>query len=121
MFPTFGLDKLAAQIIAAVVCVGLVVGGYYWWKHTVKAEALAEWNQKQVEIVQKEQQKLIQNLTVINENQIRIIDQLEAQNKILDQKFKDLSEYLDSSETTKKYKGTSSSDVLKRTFKELNR
>lgn len=121
MFPTFGLDKVVAQIVGVVILIVLLTGGYYYWKHSVKQEALAEWNKAQVEQVQKEQQRLIQNLTVIDKNQALIMKELEHQNQLLDKKFQDLEEYLNKDSTIKEYKGKSSSDVLKRTFKELGR
>lgn len=121
MFPTFGLDKVVAQIIGGVLLLGLLVGGYYYWKHSVKQEALVEWNKAQVEQVQKEQQKLIENLTVIDKNLAVIKKELEYTKKILDDKFKDVDEYLAKDSTKNEYKNKPSSDVLKRTFKELNR
>lgn len=121
MFPLFGLDKVAAQAIGVVLLIVTLIGGYYYWKHTVKAEALAEWNKAQVEQVQKEQAKLIENLTVINKNQENILKQLDTQKQALEKRFGDLDEYLSKDSTTKEYKTKPSSDVLKRTFKELGR
>lgn len=121
MFPTFGLDQVAAKIIGAVLLVLLLVGGYYYWKHTVKTEALLEWNKAQQEQVAKEQQKLLQDLTEINKSQQKILSELDAQNQVLEKKFADLDEYLNKDSTVKQYKGKGSSDVLKRTFKELNK
>ena len=121
MFPTFGLDQVAAKIIGAVLLVLLLVGGYYYWEHTVKTEALLEWNKAQQEQVAKEQQKLLQDLTEINKSQQKILSELDAQNQVLEKKFADLDEYLNKDSTVKQYKGKGSSDVLKRTFKELNK
>ena len=121
MFPTFGLDQVAAKIIGVVLLILTLVAGYYYWKHTVKAEALAEWNKAQVEQVQKEQQKLIENLTIINEKQQTILKELTTQRQALEKKFGDLEDYLNSGVAAKTYNGKASSDVLKRTFKELNK
>lgn len=121
MFPTFGLDKVVAQIIGVAILLVLLVGGYYWWKHSVKAEALAEWNQKQIEQVQKEQRELIKDLTEVAENQKVLLDEMRRANEVLDNKFAELEGYLNSKQVATKYKSTSSSDVLKRTFKELGR
>lgn len=121
MFPLFGLDKVAAQAIGVVLLIVTLIGGYYYWKHTVKAEALAEWNKAQVEQVQKEQAKLIENLTIIDKNQKEILKELSTQRSALEKKFGDLDEYLNKESTNNEYKNKPSSDVLKRTFKELNK
>ena len=121
MFPTFGLDKVVAQIIGVAILLVLLVGGYYWWKHSVKAEALAEWNQKQIEQVQKEQRELIKDLTEVAENQKILLDEMKRANDALDTKFAALETHLNSKQVIAKYKGTSSSEILKRTFKELGR
>lgn len=121
MFPLFGLDQVAAKIIGIVLLILALVGGYYYWKHTIKAEAMAEWNKAQVEQVQKEQQKLIENLTIINEKQQTILKELTTQRQALERRFGDLEDYLNSGVAAKAYHGKASSDVLKRTFKELNK
>ena len=121
MLSLFGLDKVAAEIIGGVILIVLLVGGYYYWKHSVKTEALLEWNKAQQEQVQKEQQKLIQDLTEIDKTQKQILADLKARNFFLEKKFEDLETYLNRPDTVKAYKGKGSSDVLKRTFKELNK
>lgn len=117
----FGLDKVAAQAIGVVILLVVLTGGYYWWKHSIKAEALAEWNQKQIEQVQKEQRELIQDLTEVAKNQKTLLDEMAKQSEMLDKKFSDLETYLNSKQVAVKYRGTKSSDVLQRTFKELGR
>lgn len=121
MFSFFGLDKVAAEIIGVVILVVLLVGGYYYWKHSIKTEALLEWNKAQQEQVAKEQQKLIQDLTEINNTQKLILSDLKTRNLLLEKKFEDLETYLNRPDTVKAYKGKGSSDVLRRTFKELNK
>ena len=121
MLSLLGLDKVAAQIIGGVILVVLLIGGYYYWKHTVKTEALLEWNKAQQEQVAQEQQKLIKDLTEINKQQQDILAEVRAQNQALEKKFSDLDEYLNKDSTVRKYKGKESSEVLKRTFKELNK
>jgi len=121
MFSLFGLDKVAAQIIGIITLVVLLVGGYYYWKHTIKTEALLEWNKAQQEQVAKQQQKLIQDLTEINKTQKELTAELKARNEALEKKFNELDEYLNKDSTARAYKGKGSSDVLKRTFKELNK
>lgn len=121
MFSFFGLDKIAAEIIGGITLIVLLVGGYYYWKHTVKTEALLEWNKAQQEQVAKEQQKLIHDLTEIDKTQKQILGDLKDRNFYLEKKFEDLETYLNRPDTVKTYKGKGSSDVLRRTFKELNK
>lgn len=121
MLSLFGLDKIATQIIGIIILIVLLVGGYYYWKHSVKTEALLEWNKKQQEQVAREQQELIKDLTEINNEQKKIFTELKARNDFLEKKFGELEDYLNRPDTVKKYKGKESSDVLKRTFKELNK
>jgi hypothetical protein len=121
MFPTFGLDQVAAKIIGVGLLDIMLIAGYYYWKHTVKTEALLEWNKAQQEQEAKEQQKLNQDLTEINKTQQNILGELRNQNMALEKKFNDLDGYLNKDSTVKQYKGKGSSDVLRRTFKELNK
>ena len=121
MFPMFGLDKVAAQAIGVVALLVFLVGGYYWWAHSIRTEALQEWNQKQIEQVQKEQRELIRDLTEVAKNQKTLLEEMSKQSEMLDKKFSDLETYLNSKQVAVKYKGTKSSDVLQRTFKELGR
>lgn len=121
MFPTFGLDKVVAQAIGIGTLIVLLTGGYFWWKHSVKQEALAEWNKSQIEQVQKEQRELIEDLTEVAKTQKALLQEMKNRNEILDKKFSEIDTYLDSNPVRQKYKNSKSSDVLKRTFKELGR
>lgn len=120
MFSLFGLDKVAAQILGLVLVLGLLVAGYYWWVGSIKREALLEWNKQQVEIVRKENEKFIENLTEVNKNQEKIIKDLNTEKQALEKKYEDLEKHLNSPVIVEKYRKKPTSDVLKRTFKELN-
>ncbi len=121
MFSLFGLDKVAAQIIGIIILIVVLTGGYFWWKHSVKQEALLEWNKNQQEQVVKEQKELIEDLTEVAQTQKVILDEVRKRNDFLEKRFSELEIYLNRPDTVKKYKNTQSSDVLKRTFKELNK
>lgn len=121
MFPTFGLDKVAAQILGIILVVGLLIAGYYWWVNSIKQEALQEWNRQQIETVRKENEKFIQKLSEVNKNQEKIITDLKSQNDALEKQFEELEKHLNSPVIIEKYRTKPTSDVLKRTFKELNR
>jgi uncharacterized protein YoxC len=117
----FGLDRIVIYIIGAALLLLAVFGGYQYWKYTVKREALAEWNRQQIEIVQKAQQEYIQKTEELKKEQKKIVNDLAKQRRDLDRKFDSLEKYLDSPKTVKHYRDRKSSEVLKRTFKELGR
>jgi flagellar capping protein FliD len=120
MFPTFGLDKIAAQLLGIVLCLGTLIAGYYWWVGSIKRDAMREWNNKQIEIVKQENEKYVKQLTEVNQNQEKTIQDLKKQNDDLAKRFESLDRHLNSPIIIKKYKDKPTSDVLKRTFKELN-
>lgn len=119
MFNLFGLDKVALQIIGVILSTLLVVGIYYWWKWGIEKDAMNKWNKMQVELVQKENQKTVETLKQINEDKQKEIRQLELRNVTLEKKLQNLKSYVDSPEAKKKYKDIPSSEILKRTIREL--
>jgi peptidoglycan hydrolase CwlO-like protein len=121
MFPTFGLDKIVAQLIGIGLVLALIVGGYFWWESSVRKEALRDWNFKQIQQVQKENENFMNKLGEVNKKQEEITKELDGINERMDKKFEELTTHLNSPETIKKYHDKPASDVLKRTFKELNK
>lgn len=121
LFSILGLDKILGKILWAVIIAGVLFVGYHYWINKVKREAQQEWNQKQIEQVQKENQKFIEHLTEVNKNQEKIIDDLSKQKNDLEKKYGDLEKHLNDPVVVKKYIKKPTSDVLKRTFKELSR
>lgn len=117
----FGLDKVALQIIGVIVLVFLLIGGYYWWKWGVEKDAMKKWNDKQIELVQQENQKVVENLNKINEDAKALNRELEAENAQLHKRLDGLKAHVRSPEVRKQYQDKPASDVLKRVIKELSR
>ena len=92
----------------------IVGGGYYVWKNSVEDAAVAELRVQQLEAELKTQEKLVEDLTAINKEGNEIIAGLKQKEIDLNQKLRDLDSYLSTHKDDKE-----SSEVLKRTFKEL--
>ena len=109
MFNSWSINLIAAIILS------LIFGGGYWvWKNSVEDAAIAELKVKQLEIELQAQQKLVEDLTAINKEGNEIIAGLKQKEIDLNQKLRDLDSYLSTHKDDKE-----SSEVLKRTFKEL--
>ena len=121
MFPTFGLDTVAAKIIGTILSLLLVFGIYTYWKHSLKVEALAEWNNQQLQIVAQEQKELIENMTNVSKLQKDVLLELNKRNEDIEKRFADLEIELNSKHVQEKYKNTKSSDILRKTMKEIAR
>ena len=109
------LNNLSISSIAAIILSIMVGGGIYIWKKNVEDQAVIEYTQKQQEQIIKEQKELIDDLTANNKESLEIIADLKDKQLNLNQKLKNLESYLDTHKDDKE-----SSEVLKRTFKELS-
>lgn len=121
MFPTFGLDTLIGKAIGVALTLLIVTGAYFYWKHSVKVEALAEWNKRQLEIVAAEQRELIKDMTLVTKLQKDVLLELNKRNEDIEKRFADLETELNSNHVQEKYKNTRSSDILRKTMKEIAR
>ena len=108
------LNNISISSIAAIILSIMVGGGIYIWKKNVEDQAVIEYVQKQQEQIIKEQQKTIDDLTANNKESVEIIADLKDKQVKLNEKLRDLEAYLDTHKDDKE-----SSEVLKRTFKEL--
>lgn len=102
------------NLIAAIVLSLVLGGGYYVWKGSVEEAAIAELKVQQLETELKAQQQLVDDLTAINKDGNAIIADLKDKEIDLNQKLSELENYLKNHVDTKE-----SSEVLKRTFKDL--
>jgi hypothetical protein len=109
------LNNLSISSIAAIILAAMVGGGIYIWKKNVEDQAVIEYVQKQQEQIIKEQKELIDDLTANNKESIEIIADLKNKEIRLNEKLRNLESYLDTHKDDKE-----SSEVLKRTFKELS-
>ena len=103
--------NLALGIMLSII----VGGGYYVWKNNVQEAAVAELRIKELEKNLAEQEKLVEDLTAINKESNEIIADLKDKETTLNERLAGLSEYLKNHKDDKE-----SSEVLKRTFKELS-
>lgn len=114
----FGLSKIAIYFIVAGFMTTTLTGGYFMWKHNIRAQALMEFNQKQMEQVIEDQKKFNEQLSQINQNQQQILDDMKRKNEEIDRRLGDLNGYLSSDQARRESRP--SSEVLKRTFRQLS-
>ena len=109
------LNNLSISSIAAIILAIMVGGGIYIWKTNVEDQAVIEYVKKQQEQIIAEQKELIDDLTANNKESLEIIADLKDKEINLNQKLSDLEVYLKNNKDTKE-----SSEVLKRTFKDIS-
>ena len=113
----FGFNKYAVYAVIALIVVAVATTYILMWKHSIRQQALLEFNNKQLEQVIKDQQKFMSDMKTINDNQRTIIDSMNKQNEEFSNQLKDLEGYLGSDVGNKD--SEPSSEVLKKTIKQL--
>ena len=108
------LNNLSISSIAAIILSIMVGGGIYIWKKNVEDQAVIEYVKNQQAQIIIEQKKMIDDLQANNKESVEIIADLKQREIDLNQKLRDLDSYLSTHKDDKE-----SSEVLKRTFKEL--
>lgn len=108
------LNNVSISSIAAIILSIMVGGGIYIWKKNVEEQAVIEYVKAQQEQIIKNQEKLINDMTVLQKEQIEIVAELKDKTIMIEKRFKSFEEWLAVQPTNK------SSEVLKRTFKELS-
>ena len=108
------INSWTINLILGLVLSVMAGVGYYVWKNSVEEAAVAELKIQQLEVELKAQEKLVEDLTAINKEGNELIADLKNKEINLNQKLSDLEVYLKNNKDT-----TQSSEVLKRTFKEL--
>jgi predicted transcriptional regulator len=109
------LNNITISSIAAIILSVMVGGGIYIWKKNVEDQAVIEYVKAQQEQIIKDQKKAIEELEAENKESNDLIADLKEKQINLNQKLKDLESYLSTHKDDKE-----SSEVLKRTFKELS-
>lgn len=107
-------NNLTITSIAAIILSIMVGGGIYIWKKNVEDQAVIEYVKAQQEQIIKEQQKTIEELQTEAKESTEIIADLKNKQINLNEKLKNLEVYLDNHKDDKE-----SSEVLKRTFREI--
>lgn len=109
------INSWTINLVLGLVLSIIVGGGYYVWKNSVEEAAVAQIKIQQLETELKAQQQLVEDLTAINKESNEIIADLKDKEVTLNERLAGLSEYLKTHKDDKE-----SSEVLKRTFKELS-
>ena len=110
------LNSWSINIIGTIILTVLLGGVYITWKHGVEQSAILKYTvEQQAQIIQ-EQKKLQEDLQALHKEELAIIADLKDRAAGLDRKFSGLEEWLNN--LPKDQKG--SSEILKRTIKELS-
>lgn len=109
------INSWTINLVLGIVIAVIAGGGIYIWKSSIQEATLA---QARVEALEKElvlQEKVIDDLTEINKESNKLISEMKDKNSYLNETLKGLDVYLDTHKDEKE-----SSDVLKRTIRELS-
>lgn len=115
----FGYNKYIVYGVLALIATAVITTYVLMWKHSIRQQALLEFNNKQLEQVVKDQQTFIKNMQEIQSLQKKTIDDINIKNAELQSKLNGIETYLDSDAAVNDSK--ESSDVLKKTIQELSR
>lgn len=101
------------------IAIGLAaIAVYFWWESRVEHRALLDFNQKQMEQLLKDQKELDKKLTDLRQVQDQILENEKQFKQNLDKKLSGITGFLNSEEAKKLDR--SSSEILKRTLKEIS-
>lgn len=108
-------NSTTINLILSALITAVLSGGYFFWKNSVEQEAINRVKVLQLEQQVKEQQEYIKDIEALNKDSNEIISDLKDKTIKMNEKVKNLESYLDNNKDDKE-----SSEVLKRTFKELS-
>lgn len=114
----FGFNKYVIYAIAAAIFLAVATTYVLMWKHSIRQQALLEFNNKQLEQIIKDQQEFMAKMKELSKNQEIVLEDLKKKNEELSTKLSDIDNYLNTEETKPENNGQSST-VLKNTFKGL--
>jgi hypothetical protein len=118
------LSFLTTPLGRIVGSIGLIImlfmGAWGWLKirdASIRNEALASFNRQQLEIVAREQEEFARQSRVLQETQIRIMQELSKKIEETEKKIADIDQFLESPDARKDDRPAS--NVLKETLKRL--
>lgn len=111
------MGKIGLYLIIGLVSMGSLTGIYYSWRKGIEREAMMAYNQKQLEQNLKDQERLKQQLADINKKQEEFIKKNKEDKKRFGKKIDGIKNIIDSDGVDDR----PASDVLKKTFEELNK
>lgn len=109
------INSWTINLVLGLILSVIAGGGYLVWKKHVEDAAVAEVRIQQLEQQVKDNEKTIDDLEANNKESIEIIADLKTKENDLNKKLSDLESYLNNHKDN-----TQSSEVLKRTFKDLS-
>jgi uncharacterized coiled-coil protein SlyX len=109
-------NSTTINLILSALITAVLSGGYFFWKNSVEQEALNRMKVLQLEQQVKDQEKTITDLNALNKKSNELISDLRNKEIGLNQKLGNLESYLNNQPKDQK----ESSEVLKRTFRELS-
>lgn len=102
--------------LALGILLSVIVGvGVYMWRESIATQALIEYKAKELEKTLEQQKKALEDTSHILKESTEIVSDLKDKTIKMNEKVKNLEVYLDNHKDDKE-----SSEVLKRTFKELS-
>jgi hypothetical protein len=110
------INSWTINLFGAIILSVIVGGGIYMWKQSIATEALIEYKAKEMERLYEEQKKALEDTRSILKESADIIADLKDKSIKMNEKVKGLEVYLDNQPKDQK----ESSEVLKRTFRELS-
>ena len=113
----FGLSTLVTKIIALVVVIGLVIGGYFMWKSHVEKQALVGFNAAQITQTTKDNAVAAKKEAAVTTDEQKIVVDLKQKDATAAQNLEPLKTFLDAPTTIKTDR--TSSMILKRTIADL--
>ena len=111
------LTKVIIYIAGMVLIVGLIVGGYLYWKHDVQANADLQLENVQLKQTIADQQNYITQLNAINAANQQSITDLQTANTQVNAQLKSVEDYLYNPSTAKDDRP--SSVILQETIRQL--
>ncbi|NDB60626.1 hypothetical protein EB001_19590 [bacterium] len=109
------INSWTINLVLGVVLSIIVGGGIYVWKESIATQALVEYKSQEYLKQLEEQKKAMEDTAAILKESTEIVADLKDKTIQMNEKVKNLESYLDTHKDEKE-----SSEVLKRTFKELS-
>ena len=109
------INNWTINLVLGIVLTIIAGGGFWIFKRSIEDAALAEAKVVELQKELQQQEEYINDLTEINKKGNELIADLKNKESTLNSRIADLEVYLNNHKDT-----TQSSEVLKRTFKELS-
>jgi|688.fasta_scaffold15638_15 hypothetical protein len=110
------INSWTINLVLGLIFSVMVGGGIYIWKSSIETKALFEYKSQQIEKMLEQQEKAMKDTAAMLRESTEIVADLKNKTIEMNDKFKSLDVYLDTQPKDQKQ----SSEVLKRTFKELS-